>query len=251
MNPIDDITLQAYVDGELDAASNARIDAASARDDLLARRVHNARALRAQLKAAFDPVLEEPVPVHLTALLQAESPKAAMWAAPLATTARSRGFGADRHRVRRRWFVPAAAVAASIAVLTVAIWWKGSGDLVRVQDGQQFAAGVLSQTLDQTLASEPDPRAAITIGLTFRGADGHICRTFVAHAKPAMAGLACHGHAGWSLPALSTGGEPKGGDLQQAASALPPEVQAAVDARLRGDAFNAQQERAARDAGWH
>jgi hypothetical protein len=27
-------------------------------------------------------------------------------------------------------------------------------------------------------------------------------------------------------------------------------VQAAVDARIRGDAFDAQQERAARDGGW-
>ena len=251
MNPIDDITLQAYVDGELDVASAAGIDAALAQDDLLARRVHKARELRAQLKAAFDPVLAEPVPAHLAALLQAESSQAAVRAAPPTTPAGSRGFGADRRRGRRRWFVPAAAVAASIAVLTMAIWWQGSGDLLRVRDGQQFAAGALSQALDQALASEPDPRAPVTIGLTFRSADGPICRTFVAHAKPAMAGLACHQQAGWSLPALRTAVEPEGGDLRQAASALPPEVQAAVDARLRGDAFNAQQERAARDAGWH
>ena len=123
---------------------------------------------------------------------------------PLVKTAVSRGFGADRRRRRRRWLVPAAAVAASIAVLTMAIWWQGRGDLLRVQDGQQFAAGALSQALDQALASEPDRRAPIAIGLTFRSADGHICRTFVAHAKPAMVGLACHQQAGWSLPALST-----------------------------------------------
>ncbi|MEO5831655.1 MAG: hypothetical protein ABIQ36_13905 [Rhodanobacter sp.] len=250
MNSIDDNTLQAYVDGELDGASAARIDAALAQDELLARRVQKARALRAQLKAAFDPVLEEPVPAHLAALLQAKSPQATMRTAPLATAARSRGFGADRHRVRRRWFVPAAAVAASIAVLTVAIWWNASGDLLRVQNGQQFAAGALSHALDQALASEPDPRAAITIGLTFRSADGHICRTFIAEEKPAMAGLACHGPAGWSLPALHAVADPAGGDLRQAASALPAEVQAAVDARLRGDAFDAQQERSARDTGW-
>jgi hypothetical protein len=250
MNPIDDNNLQAYVDGELDAASAARIDAALVQDDLLARRVQKTRALRAQLTAAFDPVLEEMVPACLVALLQSKSPQATMRTAPLATVARSRGFGADRHRVRRRWIVPSAAVAASIAVLTVAIWWNASGDLLRAQNGQQFAAGALSHALDQALASEPDPSAAITIGLTFRSADGHICRTFTTHEKPARAGLACHGQAGWALPALDTVADPAAGELRQAASALPAEVQAAVDARLRGDAFNAQQERSARATGW-
>ncbi|MGB5938173.1 MAG: zf-HC2 domain-containing protein, partial [Rhodanobacter sp.] len=44
MNPIDDDTLQAYVDGELDASDAARIEAALAHDDVLARRVERARA---------------------------------------------------------------------------------------------------------------------------------------------------------------------------------------------------------------
>ncbi|WP_291194732.1 NepR family anti-sigma factor [Frateuria sp.] len=70
MNPIDDDTLQAYVDGELDASTAARVDAALAQDDALARRVRQAREVRAQLRAAFDPVLEEPVPDRLSAMLQ-------------------------------------------------------------------------------------------------------------------------------------------------------------------------------------
>ena len=37
MNSIDEDTLQAYADGELDAAATARIDAALARDEVLAR----------------------------------------------------------------------------------------------------------------------------------------------------------------------------------------------------------------------
>lgn len=38
--------------------------------------------------------------------------------------------------------------------------------------------------------------------------------------------------------------------MRQAASALPPAVLAAVDAAMAGDALNAEQEKAARDAGW-
>ena len=251
MNSIDEDTLQAYVDGELDAAATARIDAALAHDDVLARRVQQARALRAQVRAAFDPVLDEPVPPHLSALLQPPSPPAATAATPLATAAGRRGFGAGRRRAPRRWLMPTAAVAAAVAVLVVALWWRSGGSLVRVHDGRQFAAGALSDALDRALASEPDPRAPIRIGLSFRGTDGHICRTFTARARPPLAGLACHDDAGgWSLPVLSAAEKPEGGELRQAATDLSPDVQAAVDARIRGDAFDAQQERAARDAGW-
>lgn len=250
MNPIDDDTLQAYVDGELDAAGAARIDAALTHDEVLARRVQQAHALRAQLKAAFDPVLEEPVPEHLAAMLRPTPPHAEIPARAVAASTRQRGFGGSRRRAPRRWLVPAA-VAASIAALTVSLWWKSGSDLVRMHDGQQFAAGTLSRALDKSLASEPDPNAPISIGLTFRSADGRICRTFTERAKPAMAGLACHGDAGWSLPVLTAAESSAGGALRQAASDLPPKLQAAIDARIRGDAFNAQQERAARNAGWH
>ncbi|HEY8587528.1 MAG TPA: NepR family anti-sigma factor [Rhodanobacter sp.] len=249
MNLIDDDTLQAYVDGELDAADAARIDRALAHDDVLARRVQQARRLRSQLQAAFNPVLDEPVPDRLAALLRSEP---APLPAPVALPASrpGSGFGHARRGSRRRWFVPSAAVAASVAVLAVAIWWHAGNDLVRVHDGQQFAAGSLFDALEQGLASAPDPRSAVAIGLTFRAADGHICRTFVRRAEPAMAGLACRGESGWALPVISTAVEPANGQLRQAASALPPDVEAAVDARLRGEVFDAHQERAARDAGW-
>lgn len=250
MNLIDDDTLQAYVDGELDAEGVAQVDAALAYDEVLASRVQQARALRAQLQALFNPVLDEPVPAHLSALLRPASPQAQIAATPFVAASGRRGFGAGRHRTSHRWLVPGAAVAASIAVLAVALWWHAGSGLVRMHDGQQFAAGALSHALDQTLASEPDPHASIAIGLSFRGADGHICRTFVHSSKPAMAGLACHDASGWSLPVLSAAEKTEGGELRQAASALPPDVQAAVDARIRGEAFDARQERAARDAGW-
>jgi hypothetical protein len=250
MNPIDDNTLQAYVDGELDAADVARIDAALTHDDVLARRVRQARALREQVRAAFDPILVEPIPAHLSALLQPVAPPAAAVATRPAMPAARRVADTARHRLARRWWVPSAALAASVAILALGLWWHSGSELVRVQGGQSFAAGDLSAALDRALASEPHPGRAVVIGLSFRAADGHICRTFVHHPEPAIAGLACHGANGWSLPVLSPIGESASGELRQAASTLPPEVQAAVDARLRGEVFDAQQERAARDTGW-
>jgi len=250
MNPIDDDTLQAYVDGELDAADAARIEAALAHDDVLARRVERARAVRAQLRAAFDPVLDEPVPARLSALLQPRSAPAATPAAPHATPAG--GHRATRRRTtHRRWFVPGAALAASVALLAVTFWWwRPGGELVRMQGGQSFAAGALTHALDESLASEPKANAPVAIGLSFRSTDGRICRTFVLRRAPARAGLACRSDAGWELPVLSAVATPEGSELRQAASGMPPAVQAAVDARLRGNVFDARQERAARDAGW-
>ena len=252
MNPIDDDILQAYVDGELDAASAARIDTALAHDAALARRVQQARDVRAQLRAAFDPVLDEPVPTRLSALLQ---PPSAQSATPATSPVMpAGGHGATRGRTtHRRWFVPSAALAASVTLLAVAFWWwQPGGDLVRMQGGQSFAAGALTHALDEALASEPKANAPVAIGLSFRSSDGRICRTFVLHTPPARAGLACHSDTGWVLPVLAAATPPEGGgELRQAASALPPAVQAAVDARLRGNVFDAQQERAARDAGWH
>jgi len=251
MNPIDDDTLQAYVDGELDASDAARIDAALAHDAVLARRVQQACAVREQLRAAFDPVLDEPVPAHLSALLQPPSAQAAMPATRLGMPAGRHGTDATRRHATRRRFVPGAALAASVALLAVALWWwQPGGDMVRMQGGQSFAAGALAHALDEALASEPDAHAPVAIGLSFRSIDGRICRTFELRTPPARAGLACHSDAGWALPVLSAMVPSEGGELRQAASSLPPAVQAAVDARLRGDVFDAQQERAARDAGW-
>lgn len=252
MNPIDDDILQAYVDGALDAADAARVDAALAQDNALARRVRQLQALNAQLRAAFDPVLDEPVPARLSALLQPPSAQTAIPVTPVAIPAGGRRMGTTRRRASRRWFVPGAALAASVALLAVTLWWwRSGGELVRMQGGQPFAAGTLEHALDHALASEPDAYAPVAIGLSFRSNDGRICRTFLLRPAPARAGLACHGDAGWELPVLGAAAPPEGGgELRQAASALPPAVQAAVDARLRGNVFDAKQERAARDAGW-
>ncbi|MBD8872602.1 NepR family anti-sigma factor [Rhodanobacter sp. DHB23] len=247
MTAIDDDILQAYVDGALDAVDAARVDAALAQDEALARRVRQLRALDARLRAAFDPVLDEPVPERLSALLQpATAP-----VVPFTVLEGGRGAGAVRRRAPRRWLLPGAALAASVTLLAAGLWWwQSGGGWVRTQGGRQFAAGALTHALDNELASEPDAHAAVAIGLSFRGKDGQVCRSFTVRTPPARAGLACHTPAGWELPVLGPAVPSEGGELRQAASDLPPAVQAAIDARLGGEVFDAQQERAARAAGW-
>src|SRR5215472_18904714 len=62
-----DETLNAYVDGELDAATRAALETAMTGDPELAQRVARQRALRARVREAFAPVLTEPVPERLLA----------------------------------------------------------------------------------------------------------------------------------------------------------------------------------------
>ncbi|MEO5565531.1 MAG: hypothetical protein ABIR05_02555 [Luteimonas sp.] len=251
MNRIDDHFLHAYVDGELDSADTARVEAAMVLDGALARRVRQACVLRAELQATFDPVLGEPVPERVAAMLHTQSvqPTASGVATAVTRISHGRGFGAGRRRATRRWLAPTT-LAASLAVLAVVLWSGAGDELVRVRDGQQFAAGALSDALDQALASEPDPDAAVAIGLTFRSTDGRVCRTFVHRRDPGMAGMACHDASGWALPVTSAIAASESGELRQAASGLPSTVQDAVDARVQGDVFDGRQERAAREAGW-
>ncbi|MGQ0675806.1 MAG: hypothetical protein ACT4N4_06935 [Rhodospirillales bacterium] len=70
----DDALLMAYVDGKLDAAGVAEIEAAIAADLALARRVRLLRDTTAALRAAFNDAMHEPVPERLLAPLGAQSP---------------------------------------------------------------------------------------------------------------------------------------------------------------------------------
>lgn len=303
MSTIGEHELQAYVDGELAPADIARVEAAIAADPALAAQVEREHRLRARLRVAFDPVLDEPMPARFAALLQGngdaadgrmrgdaiapgdldaghrDSPVGASGMAvgsgetgpaadgarvsPAEGAARNEGHGLDaadnivpmrargERPPRARWHAPVYALAASLAVLAISLWLRPSGGPVQMQDGELVARGELARGLDTALASEPTADAALAIGLSFRDDDGRICRSFVQRAEPALAGLACREGDRWTLPVLGRAGSGEEGELRQAASGIPPEVQAAVDARLQDDAFDAEAERAARDAGWH
>jgi anti-sigma factor RsiW len=62
---LSDVQLHAYVDGQLDAAGRAEVEAHLATDPEAARRVADYRRLTQALHGAFDPVLDAPVPGRL------------------------------------------------------------------------------------------------------------------------------------------------------------------------------------------
>jgi hypothetical protein len=195
-----------------------------AADPALAADVAAHRDLAARLSAAYAPVLDEPMPVRLELAAQTAN---------------------DRARPRRS-LVTWAAVAASLVVGVLAGRFA-LAPAPTVAVGADVPAKLeLARALDDQLSSQP---GAVRIGLTFRDATGRYCRTFQS-APDRLAGLACRDRGDWRVEtatAWSPGAEPQ---YRTAGSDTPPEVLAAVDRTLAGEAFDAAQEKAARDAGW-
>lgn len=252
---ITDELLMAYADGELDAAASAEVEAAIAADPALAQTVARHRALRRQLREAFAPALDEPVPEHLMALVRAPAATsaAATGATPAATSGAAPVADVVPLRPRRRWALPewagmAAALALGVA-LSQAFLAPSPADLRTVAGGALRADGALAQALDRQLAADNTPAGRIALGLSFRDGSGAYCRSFVLRDDRPLAGLACRADDGWHVP-ITSEAEADTGELRRAAASLPPAVLLAVETRLAGDTLDAEAERRARDAGW-
>ncbi len=106
MNSIDDITLMAYVDGELDPVTCAEVEALLARDEDLRRKIRGLRESTALVRSAFNHILYSPMSDFNTG-------REYVVTTPLNDTA-----GKSRKRVRNGWprFLP---LAASLAALVI------------------------------------------------------------------------------------------------------------------------------------
>jgi hypothetical protein len=227
----------AWLDGELSVDEAARVEAEVAANPELRRLAEQHRAMRARLKDAFDPIAKAPVPQRLEDAVR--TPQAEVI-----------DFGAaKRSREERRWgSLPQwAAMAATLAIgvfVGTAIPQRTSAP-VEVQGGKLYAASALSGALDRQLASAP--AGGVRIGMTFRDQSGAVCRTFT---QTQSSGLACRENARWQLRGLFAAPEGQGGAYRMAAG-MDPNLAALVDSTMAGEPFDAAQEKAAKDKGWH
>jgi hypothetical protein len=234
--------LMAFADGMLDPESAQEVERAIAANPALAAEVERHRALKRSLVAAYDPVLEEPAPAALTALFGKAAPVAELEEARLR---RARTPGVPTR------FVAPAAMAAGLA-MGIVFGGALSGRSALLGEGPDglVARHELSRALDQRLASEPDPRALVQVGLSFRDRQGRWCRTFTVRREDGFAGLACRTGDAWALKATATVASRPEGQFETAAAGLPPEILAAVDRTIGGEPADAAAERAARQSGW-
>jgi hypothetical protein len=121
---------------------------------------------------------------------------------------------------------------------------------VRVaSNGLLVASGELALALETRLSTSGDGR--VRIGLTFEAKDARYCRTFTIAVPGAGAGVACRTDSGWQIDALEQpGASAEATEYRMAGSALSPQIRAAVESRIEGEAFDAAREMQAIRGGW-
>lgn len=244
-----DEELMAYVDGELDAPAQAHVEAAVAADPALAARVRAQRQLRASLQRAFDPVLDEPLPERLAVLSGISQPAA------VASLDAARERREERLRPRWSWREMSAVAATLVmGVLLGPYVMRASQPLPFVSEGGRVVAiGALQTALfSQLSGSAPKDEDSPTIGMSFRTANGQLCRTFAMNLGPA--GLACRERGDWVVEVLARNPRPRDGSApdgyRQAGTPFPDVIRQAVEARIDGEPLDTAQEKQMASRNW-
>jgi hypothetical protein len=216
---LNDELLSAYLDGELDETTRARVERGLA-DDAGARvRLERMRAADASMRDAFA---IRPVSVN----------------DPLAHYIQ-RGKRPAEIPVRRPRTALIAALAAGVASLIVGIGFTA----LRNNGRDLVTPRALTAALQSSASGATNERGA-QILLTFKAADGRYCRAFRWHAAE---GLACRRSERWEVLAWDATANSTQGFQPAGASEL---IDATMD-RLGGDApLDAATERALIDARW-
>ena len=182
---IEPATLVAYLDGELKPGAAAEVEAALAADAELWDQFERLRRVDGALSAAFDPILESPLPaLALTGRPAAPAPRPSF---------------ARRATARLAW-------AAGIGGLIVGFAAGQFSPAVLIQEEQVAVAAIESQ-LAEVLETEPsgttvafnDPLQGVSGTVrpisTFVNADGSYCRAFEAQATDEQGHLTSRGVA--------------------------------------------------------
>ena len=240
-----DETLMAYADDEVDADLRRQIDAAMALDPSIAERIAKHRNLRVDLGAAFNGVLDEPIPDRLLDAADSSPTTATVTDLKAARAAKQRAAHP------RRWsWVEWTSIAASLVIGILAgrtALQPSHSDLFATNADGIVARGELSAALTDQVGNA-DKDAKVRIGLTFRATSGEYCRTF---ATASAAGFACREPNEWKVRAMSEGtANSKGGEYRMAGTEMPPAILAAVEQNMAGEALDREQEQAARARDW-
>ena len=255
-----DDVLMAYVDGELDAATRAAIDAALTQDRELAVRIERQRALRHAVHATYEQVLDEPMPRRLLEFASGAIPESDRTTG-YARNSRANRFAWLRHWTWFEWGSMTASLAigvlaggALLGVLRENFTDPGKG-LEFVSDGAGLRArGALARALSEQLAATQAPGAPVKVGLSFVSRSGEYCRTFTLErggAAGRLGGLACRSGGEWRLELVAQDDRPATrGEFRTAASGTPPAVMRALDERIEGSTLDANTELEAQRRGW-
>ncbi len=224
--------IAAFADGQLAPEREAEVAAAVATDPALAQQVEAHRSLKSMLSGHYAPIAEQPVPDRLAALLAAPSE------AEVVDFAAARERREERRHIPRWTWVAGPALAASLAL---AVILPRGGD-----DASPYADAQLASVLDDTLVASQSQQADTRVLLSFRDDADRYCRAFTGSAG---GGIACRDVEGWKLEALGEGSEGSASDYRMAGAA-DAAILAKAQEMAAGPALDAEDEAAARTAGW-
>lgn len=268
---ISDETLMAYVDGELDAAARAHVEAAMQEDAEIGKRIARHRALREAMQGAFSAVLDEPVPDRLIAAARGQSAAARGQSAaargqpaaaradraaqsPVVDLSSVRELAGRNKAAAWRWQPAAMAASLLLGVGLGFLAWHGSGGaLFQSGAGGGLVAGAaLGEALSTQLSDDRSGQRIAITGLSFRNKSGAYCRTFTLTGTDASSGLACREGSDWRIKALAQAPRAAAntGNFRTAASENSPAIRAAVESSIEGEPLDHAGEIAARQAGW-
>ncbi|HEY7806346.1 MAG TPA: anti-sigma factor [Croceibacterium sp.] len=220
--------LAAFADGQLDEPRRSEVAAEVAADPALATELGRHRALKQRLAAHFAPILGQPVPTGLSALLGGPEAKVVDFTA------------ARQHRAARgfpRWgWIVGPALAASLALAV----------FLPQRTPEGYADPRLAAALDDQLVASQREGAPTRILLSFRKRGGQYCRAF---SGAAHSGIACKDGTGWRVEAGAGGAAPEHGGYKMAGSPAAAIMAQAQD-MAAGPALTADQEATARARGW-
>ena len=245
-----DETLMAYADGELDEDTHAAVAAAIATDGQIAARIEHYRAQRKHLHAAFDGVLDEPIPDRLLNAVRSGPSRSSADIVNLAQARSEKNARTQRAWSWREW----GAIAASLIVGLVfgQRGWRDSHEAMIATTATGVAArGTLDRALSEQLASAAASSSPVRMGVSFRAKSGEYCRTFALPRDGNIAGVACRNDGQWRIQTLAQSASPPDqSEYRAAGAAMPAAVLKAVEDSIEGDALDAKAEAAAKARGW-
>ena len=216
---LDDETLMAFADGELDEVSAARVARAIADDPELAKEVEMFRAARARAAEALQPLAREPVPAGLSLSVAAmiERDREARAAA----NSPPRVVPLRREAVRRRsapaWLMP---MAAAIVLLVGGSGGYFLGSQLTAPVPAEFAS-IDDPAIIQALSEIPSGKAVDVPGtgrtiepvLSFQLEDGTLCREYKLKGPDAkgVISIACLEQNNWKTHLLMAATRPEEG----------------------------------------
>lgn len=251
----DDECLSAWLDGALEPDQREAFAIRLDREPDLMRRLKQIASANAAVRDAYADIAEEPLPA---ALLEAFG--AANTAAGSADIVDLGSRRKERPLIATPpWLAIAAGIAVAIGI--------GLGLRLAAPDANteltRFAAigpvppdSPLHDALETSPSRAPQvlgESIAVTPVLSFRAVDGDYCRQFdIVGPVSAAEALACRGTGGWSVEAVSrrdpADALPGGGF--RPATAGSNAIDAEIDARIDGDAYDAQAEAGLIERGW-